>query len=405
MAASGYAPGVRLGVYRRMDQPFVGLTVVGCGGTAECRTPAVGALACAMQREGTATMSGADIAETLDFNGAWMKNAVTAHHVRHTLYCLAPKLDEVLPTMARIIGEPSFPEHELNVRREAMAKSIEVAQSNVGYQARCVADAQIMGASHPLASTDTPRSVREISRQDLMDFHRTAFTREGTHIFLFGQVSDEAERKVAEAFRDLLPDREGLRPALQPFVAAEPLTHRHVEMPESSQSSVVMTLPSVERGHPDYLPLHMAVYALGGFFGSRLMMNIREEKGLTYGISASLNGYMDGAFIDIVADTTPENVEVLIQEVGAEMRRLASAPPRGEELMRLRQSAMAGQASVLDSPINIAAHHVAILTQGLPGRYFEDKTSAISSVTPEKIAEMASRYLNPESLRIATAGR
>lgn len=405
MSASAYACGMQLHVYRRMEEPFVGITVVGTGGSAEARTPGVGVLTCSMQREGTATLSGFDISDNLDYNGAWMKNAMTSHHLRHTLYCLAGKLPAVLPVLARIIGEPSYPVHELDVRREAMAKSLEVAQANVGYQARCVADAQMMGARHPLALTDTPQAVRDISRNELVDFHSKAFTRNGIHIFLFGHVTDEAERMVAETFHDIIPMREGHCPVITPFIPDEPQSRRHVLMPASTQSAVVLTLPAVSRSHPDYLPLQMAVYALGGFFGSRLMLNIREEKGLTYGIAASLYGYIDGAFVDISAETTPENVDRLIEEVRGEMVCLANNPPRGEELQRIRQSALSAQSSVLDTPISIAAHHTAIVTQGLPPDYFEAKTSVISSITPDKIAEMAERYLSPDGLRIATAGR
>ena len=134
------------------------------------------------------------------------------------------------------------------------------------------------------------------------------------------------------------------------------------------------------------------------------MTNIREEKGLTYGISATLMGYIDGAYIQISADTDNRHVERLIEEVRHEIKRMATEPPRGEELERLRQHALSAQAATLDSPLNIIDHYVTAVVSGMPDGYFNARQKTIEALTSGKLAEMAERYLKVDSLRTAIAG-
>lgn len=395
--------GITMLIYDRCDSPVNYLSVVARGGQAEARSAAVAALTAVMQREGSRLYSGENIAATMDLNGAWLRGVSNSHHLQQSMYSLNSRLSNVLPVFTDMLFRPSFPDSVMDVRREALAKNLEVSANDVSYVAKCNADKMIMGIDHPLAGIDTPEQVRELTAGDLTDFHSRYYTPENCIIYLCGHITPRIEYMVADTFGSLPISGAESQIRVTPFSPAPEgtdITHR----PGALQSAVIMNLPAIPRTHPHYIPLHITVSALGGYFGSRLMQSIREEKGLTYGIDASLIGYIDGAHIQISAETDNRHVHTLIDEVRNEMRRLATDPCRGDELTRLQRALSSSLASVTDSPFSTIDYHITMLLSGISDDYFRQRRQAIASITPDTIAEMASLYLTPDNLRIAVVG-
>lgn len=404
MSMSVLENGMKLYVYDRCDAPVVYLTVLNEGGIAESGVPAIAALSAIMQREGSGGYDGTTISSVLDYNGAWIKSDATSHHLRHSLYALTLRIDEVIPIFADMVFRPTMPEAALAVRREGLARNIEVSDENVEYLAKCESDKLIMGPDHPLAITDTPESIRAITSDDLTGFRGKYTHAAGTSIFICGKLDKGAIACITDTLQAIAPGGANPDPDIRHFTPEAAGQRPAIRRAHASQSAVVLTLPAIPRNHPDYIPLHLCVYALGGYFGSRLMLNVREKEGLTYGISASMPGYIDGAYIEISAETDNRHVGRLVEEVRKELKDLAANPCRGDELIRLRQSAISTHAAITDSPLSITDHYITALTQGLPAGYFEAKQKAIAALTPDTIAEMAQRYLNPDRLRITVAG-
>lgn len=396
--------GMRLYIYDRCDAEVNYLSVVTPRGQAEAHSPAMATLTSIMQREGSADYSGEEIAGILDHNGAWLAGSPFPHHTRHSIYSLNDRLRHVMPVFTDMVFRPVFPEKAIEMRREALARNIEVSQSDVNYMANCLSDAMIMGADHPLATIDTPDSIRSITADRINRFHASQFATGDTRIYLCGNITHEIEETVVEAFSDITVSTTESPLEIRPFTPV-PAGSRHItHMEGATQSAVVINLPAIPRTHPHYLPLHLTVTALGGYFGSRLMTGIREEKGLTYGIRASLMGYADGAHTEISANTDNATVEMLIEEIRSELMHLSSDPCRGDELLRLRRAATASMLSVLDNPFGTMDYHITMLTSAIPSDYFEKKMKCIKLITPDMISEMASLYLRPDMMRISIAG-
>lgn len=396
--------GLTIHTYCKPDMPVIYMSAIIKGGAAEAMSPALCAMASTLRREGSHEYTGEKISEILDFNGASLRAGISSHHIQISLYSLLSRFNDVLNVFADLVCRPVFPEHEMEVRRESLARNIEISLENVGYLASVEGERQIMGSGHPLSIADEPASIRNITSDMLREFSEKFTTAPSVEIFICGNITPEITAAVTEAFDSRLTTIDIPALTLMPF-NPQPAGTRHLSIKkEATQSSVVITLPAIPRSHTDYLPLHLCVFALGGYFGSRLMLNIREDKGLTYGINASMPGYIEDAYINITAETDNANVEEVIAEVGNELHRLSAAPCRDDELQRLKQSAFSSQAAVLDSPISITDHHITSLTQGLPENYFDAKQQAIATLSPQQISDIASRYLRPELMRIAIAG-
>ena len=142
--------------------------------------------------------------------------------------------------------------------------------------------------------------------------------------------------------------------------------------------------------------------ALGGYFGSRLMSNIREDKGLTYHISAVLMGEHNESMALVSALCDKSYTEQVVAEISEELRRLAANPPEGEELSRLKLHAMTDLAEMLDNPANVMSYYITQLLVGTPADYFAAQQQALRALSPEIISDMAARYLTPEKMITVT---
>lgn len=396
--------GTTLKIYRGGDMPVNALFAVRRGGLAETGGPAAAGLYARLVNEGSALYTGEEFAELMDFNGSWMNANTNAHHMVQKFFSLNSRFGEVLPAIADAVLHPAFPERALEAHAHSLARRTEVNRTKVKYLAQELANDYAMGSDHPLAARLEPADALAVSRQGLTDMFRRFSNPASLTVYLAGDITPDIRAAVERAFSapDVAPAPCELNvEPFRPSGIGQTVTMNHAD---ARQSAVVMTLPAIQRSHPDYVALHLTVMALGGYFGSRLMQNIREEKGLTYGISAGLSGYIDGSIVSIATECDNRFAAQVIDEVRAEVRRLVTDPPRGEELTRLKQSASASQLEVLDSPINIASFHAIMECSGIPSGYFDAKQKAIAALTPEEISHTAATYLNPDAFTITAVG-
>ncbi|MBQ3960449.1 MAG: insulinase family protein, partial [Muribaculaceae bacterium] len=177
-----------------------------------------------------------------------------------------------------------------------------------------------------------------------------------------------------------------------------------IDKPQAVQSAIYITLRAVPRRHPDYNRLRILIMALGGYFGSRLNQNIREQKGYTYGISAYLAGRKADAFIGINTECATQYTWPIIDEVIKEMKRLHTQLIPDVELNIVKQHIMSDLAKTLDTPFTVAEYVNSTLLFGTYPEYFNDQVTTLEQVTAQELRELARRYLRPEFMRIVVAG-
>ena len=177
-----------------------------------------------------------------------------------------------------------------------------------------------------------------------------------------------------------------------------------VDKPQAVQSAIYITLRAVPRRHPDYNRLRVLMMALGGYFGSRLNQNVREQKGYTYGIHAYLAGRRADAFMGINTECATQYTWPLINEVKKEMLRLHTELIPEVELNIVKQHIMSDLAKTFDTPFTMAEYVNSTLLIGTYPEYFNDQVATLEQVTAPELRELAQRYLRPERMRIVIAG-
>lgn len=384
------------------DTDVTRITLSWEGGQVESQSRAASELASQLLREGAGEMTGAEIADTLDFNGSWLLTDVSSHNNSLTLFALNRNLPLVLPVVVEMVNNPTFPDEALSAISEKLAAARATALERVTTRADEMAVRAFMGADHPAARRFTPEEMRQVSREDVILEHRRLKGTQAPVAFIAGLVTPETAACINQFLEK---------------IDCNPLTHGTIDvipakgikescllvdtMPSALQSSVNIGIPAIPRSNPDYETLRLVVTALGGYFGSRLMTSLREEQGLTYGISAGLLGHREGGIVGISCQCDNAYVDRVIKGIGLEIERLAAEPMDHEELTAVRRYAQSQLIGMLDTPLSMIDYYITQRQLLTPPDYFTRQQQAINSLTPEKIQDFARRYLlTPPSITV-----
>lgn len=359
-----------------------------------------------MLREGTRCYSAAEIAEKLDYYGAWLELSSSSEYAYITLYSLNKYLPETLDIFESIVKEPLFPEKELGVIVDNNIQQFLVNSSKVDFLAHRTLINAVYGDKHPCGQLVQEEDYHLINPSVLQSFYDRYYHSGNCSIYLSGKVSEDTIRRVEVIFGSEPFGKGFLRPEKSIYVpVTSPGKRFFAERADAMQSAVRIGMISLDRRHPDYMKARVLVTLLGGYFGSRLMSNIREEKGYTYGISAGIMPYPDSGLFVINTETANEFVEPLIKEVYHEIDRLQNDLVSNEELAMVRNYMLGDMCRSYESAFSLADAWIFIHTSGLSNSYVMDAVNAVKTVTPDEIRELASQHLCKETLKEVVSGK
>ena len=382
--------GIGLSVLNAGEQDLCRLEFYRSGGLCEADDPAAWAVMAASMRDLTADYSGSSIADIIDFNGARFTSSSIDHFTMLGLLVMERNLAPVLPVVMSVFTRAEFNERTVATAARSLAAAAANRLARVMYVASSEARRAAAGADNPVARELEPADFESVTADRVRACYRQ-FCSRSVSVFMGGRFSD-ASLELVRSCIGALPSVAPSQLKVVPFHPESP-SKVVIPMQGAVQAAVSMALPAISREHPDYIPLRLTVMALGGYFGSRLMTNIREQKGLTYGITAALYGSREGAYVQIDAQCDAAFVDQVIAETDAEIRNLVANPPVHDELRRLRMHAWSVLAASCDSPLTILDYYTTRLKVGTPSDYIRRQLHAIAALTPETISEMASKYL------------
>lgn len=397
--------GIPLAVINTGEQEVVRMDIVFAGGRWHQSQKLQALFTNRMLREGTRKYTTATIAEKLDYYGSWLELSCSSEYAYLTIYSLNKYVAETLEVVESMIKEPLFPEKELNTILDTNIQQYLVNSSKVDFLAQRSLMQALYGELHPCGQMTVEEDYRAIKPEVLRSFYQEYYHSGNCSIFLSGKVTSEIIQRVTDAFG--CPFGMHQQKAARPDFSFTAIPEKRIltEREDALQSAVKMGCTTITRTHPDYLKLRVLMTLFGGYFGSRLMSNIREEKGYTYGISAGIISYPDSGLLGISTETANENVEPLIQEVYHEIDRLHQDPVTLEELTMVRNYMLGEMCRNYESPFSLSDAWIFIATSGLDDEYFSRSLQAVNEVTTQEIQELAQRYLCKETLKEVIAGK
>lgn len=375
------------------------------GGVAEAPAPRLFGLTSRLIPEGSLDLPGDRLAEFLEDRGSTMATRLTNHHTELSITGLSSAFSSLMPLLAETILRPEFSPAAIDKVKRSVVTRFEIAMREVPYLASLRLKEMLYGVNNPYVPSREIDSLLTYSRDTILSAHNSWLCPSAMHLYIGGRLDNSMIDLTAKTFSNLSGTMEtGLYNKVS-FPTIETGSVCFTPVADAVQNSVSIGIPAIGRNHPDYIALYIAVTALGGYFGSRLTLNIREEKGLTYGISASMATFSDTGYIIIESDTDPANVNQLIAEVRAEIERLkdpGSFSP--DEITRLRRHILSDLARITDTPFSRLMYIQTFITNGSSPTGFADLEAAARTLSPSSIAETADRYMDPDRIVISIAG-
>lgn len=397
--------GIPLTVINAGEQEVVRMDVLFSGGRWQQSQKLQALFTNRMLREGTTKYTAATIAENLDYYGSWLELSSSSEYAYITVYSLNKYLAKTLEVVESMIKEPLFPQKELQTILDTNIQQYLVNTSKVDFLAHRSLLKSLYGEQHPCGKIVMEEDYYTITPEVLREFYERHYHSGNCSIFLSGKVTDDIISRVTDIFGIPFGQYQLQMPKSSFPFAAIPEKRIFTEREDAMQSAVKMGCTTITREHPDYPKLRVLMTLFGGYFGSRLMSNIREDKGYTYGISAGVVFYPDSGLLIVSTETDNEYVEPLIQEVYHEIDRLHQEPVSAEELRMVRNYMLGEMCRSYESPFSLSDAWIFIATSGLKDDYFARSLQAVNEITPAEIQDLAQRYLCKETLKEVIAGK
>lgn len=398
--------GMPLNVIQAGSQEVVRLDIL-IGGGQWHQTQALQALFTnRMLREGTSSRTSVQIAEKLDYYGAWLELSSAVNYGFITLYSLTKYFPDTLAIIADMLMNPAFPEKELEVVVETNRQQFLVNSTRVEVIARKQLHRSLFGVQHPFGRFAEASDYDRVTPDVLREFYRKYYHSGNCSVYVSGKVSPEIVCCIesnlgASSWGEVRP-----MPPLEP-VEPQQTAEKHifVEKADALQSSLKMGGFMMDRRHPDFLKARIMVTLFGGYFGSRLMSNIREDKGYTYGIGAGIVNCPGSGVLAITTEADNRYMDAIITEVYREMDRMCNELVSQEELEMVRSYMLGDFCRSYEGPFSLSEAWIYCETAGLEDDFFVRSLDAIRSVTREEIRTLAQRYFCKEKLIEVVAGK
>ena len=385
--------GVELYVVDGARQPVVKLEVLVEAGRWQEHRASVAQAANVLWREGTESLFGSQAAERIDFYGATLQGFNSLDHTGFTLYVLEKFVPQVLPIVFDLLLEPAFPRKELDTFVERAVAQLRINADKPDVQGYRLLTEALFGRSHPYGYNSTEAGLRSLTRADLQRHHALHYRAGNTQAFLSGLISERTKAIVVEQLERL--SRGDSRPNDR---ALAPLTDRQLRhaVPQSLQSAVRLGRVVGKRTHADYAGLYVLNTVLGGYFGSRLMTELREERGLTYNVYSSIDTMRYGGYLYLSAEVAQGQEASALRAIHDELNLLREEVIEEDELEMVRSYLMGSYLSMVDGPFNTAESIRALRSEGAPLVHFDRLVDTTRSISAGELQRLAQEYLNPD---------
>ncbi len=349
-----------------------------------------------MLKNGTKQKKAFAINEHFEFYGAYLNRSCYNETATITLHCLSKNLSELLPVVAELMTESIFPEEELAIYKQNQKQRLEVNLKKCDFVANRLIDEYIYGFHHPYGRYTSTLDYEQLDRNELDTFYKKFYTEGKCLLFVAGKPPVDLEQQLNKAFGHLPLNKKEL-PAIQfNLNTADTKKYNIINDADGVQGAIRIARPFPNRHHPDFQKTQVLNNIFGGFFGSRLMSNIREDKGYTYGIHSYMQNHIHESAWMISTEAGRDVCEATVEEVYKEMAILRNEPVETEELDLVRNYMIGSLLGDLDGPFQIIARWKSYILNNLSEDYFYNGIKTVQTITPEEIQALANKYLNPE---------
>lgn len=341
-------------------------------------------MAIRMLKEGTTSYSSIEITNLFSRLGAHVELNPGFDNASYSIYCLDKHFEEILPVFSEMMESPSFDNKELELQKQLQIAQLQIQNKKNNILASKGIRQAIFGPEHPYGRVISEHDLQVLSAGDLKEFWSEVNT--NCQVLISGRPSE----KTLDALQELFGSKRKFDPSQKSTkkIFSESMKP---ESNESVQASIRLGKTALLKRDPDYIPFLVTNHLLGGFFGSRLMKNIREDKGLTYGISSSIVPLQEESYWVVGAEVNTDNVDMALKEIHHEINRLADFNDH-EELETAKTHMIGSFQAELNSPFALMNRYKAVNLHGLDYDYYQNLFKTLAAFGPEDLRQIAHTY-------------
>ena len=355
--------------------------------------------------EGTSGHTAQELAEMVDYYGAYYETEQSTDNCSLVLHTLNKHLENTLPVIYEMLTDAVFPERELGVYIQNNKQRLVVENEKVGSVSRRKFSELIFGPRSGYGYFTLPEDYEKLTREELQRYHRSQYVSNHCTIIVSGKVTGEAIQVVNKVLgKQTWMNGNGISKEANAF---EPAAQKinYVEKEGAIQSAIRIGKPLFNKTHSDYAGMQVLNTVLGGYFGSRLMKNIREDKGYTYGIGSAVASMMQGGYFFITSEVGADVCANAIREIYHEIEVLKTEPVPDDELQMVKNYMLGSFLKSIDGAFNLADRWKGIMFYNLGYDYYERFINTVKSISPAEIMTLAQHYFEKDSLYELVVGR
>jgi len=350
-----------------------------------------------MLREGSIRYSSEQIADLTEFYGASILLSCDRDRATAGIICAAGFFESLLPLLTSMVMEPVFPEKELRNLLNRQKQEFLINLEKTAFVANRAFSESLFGTEHPYGTKAELEDFDKLLPEHLKLFFESCYHSGNCEIFTTCSHNYKILPRINKWFGQKMWGENSQSIKARHF-NIQPTPGKHILREQTIQTSLRIgkIIPGPESA--DYIPIKVFSTILGGYFGSRLMKNIREEKGFTYGIGANIICLEHENYFVISTDVRSDVTEIALKEIYSEIRKLAEEPINREELNLVKNYLIGSFLQSIDGPFSLAERFKEIRYFGLNSDYFENNLKQIRNCTAETVQLIGKQYFNPESM-------
>lgn len=350
-----------------------------------------------MLKNGTTNRTAFQINEDFEYYGAYSNRACYNETSTITLHTLSKHLDKLLPVVNDMLTNSTFPEEEFETFRQNSRQRLKVNLQKCEFVAGRLIDSYVYGESHPYGTYTHLEDFDGLTTELMRSFYKEHYVNGQCAIFVSGKLPTDIRKQLNDHFGRLSITKPSFKNILIPAHPAEQKKFRIENDPKAVQGAIRLAAAFPNRHHPDFKKVMVLNNIFGGFFGSRLMSNIREDKGYTYGIHSYIQNHIQESAWLVSTEAGKDVCDATLDEIYKEMKVLREEPVDEEELLLVRNYMMGSILGDLDGPFQIMAKWKNIILNNLDEKYFYESVEAIRNTSAEELQGLAQKYLQPEN--------
>lgn len=393
------ANGANLFIIEGGEQQVVKLELVFWAGRWFEEFPGVSYFTSQLLPKGTKTQNSRQIAKTLESLGVHLEITPGFDFVSVSMFGLTKRIGDALSLLIEICSLPTFPEDELVQSKNIFLQNLKVNREKTSYLAGTAFRQHLFGKEHPYGSEVNENFVDKITPANLRAFHDVHFKH--FTAFVTGKIPVALTDKITEALKLL-----SFGPAQEHASPLEVSGNNRITLakPGSIQASLRLGKIVIPRNHPDYPGLLLANHVLGGYFGSRLMQSLREDKGLTYGIHSVIHPLKHNTYFVISTDINKEHRDYGVEEILTELKTFRTSAIDNNELTLAKNHFLGTLFTEINTPFAHTEKLKNIYLNELGVGYYQNLVDTIQNTSPSRLVEMAEKHLHEKAMLVVLAG-